>query len=74
MATGTKQMKVKCPDCERSLAPLDQMQSAVQIVKRTCGGCRTQWQVKIVPHPVNARGIERYDVLEWVRLEKAVTA
>ena len=36
-----------CPECERKLAPVGDMEAAGHVVYRTCSGCKARWQIVI---------------------------
>ena len=39
----------KCPSCAKNLPPVEAMQAATQITKRTCRHCGDRWLVKVEP-------------------------
>jgi hypothetical protein len=43
-------LRYQCPDCARKFAPVLGMMTATQVIRRTCAGCRTRWQIVITPH------------------------
>jgi hypothetical protein len=46
-----RSVKFTCPTCGKRLAPADGMQSATQIIKRSCK-CGDRWQIKIEPRAI----------------------
>jgi transcription elongation factor Elf1 len=54
----------KCPDCGTKLRPVETMQVATQVVRRTCvkKACGARWQLVVAPIAIR----------EGVRIDKAV--
>ena len=44
-----RSLSYTCPDCRRKLAPVGGALSATQVIRRKCRGCRSRWQIVIVP-------------------------
>lgn len=54
----------KCPSCGTKLPPVEAMEVAAQVVKRTCRKCRERWQLVVQPLVVK----------DGMRLDKATFA
>ena len=47
-----RRLKYHCPVCASPLRPLQGMQVATQVVRRSCRCCGRRWQVIVVPVPL----------------------
>jgi len=66
----SRELAYRCPCCQHKLASASGMQTATQIIRRKCPGCRTLWQIKIVSHAKNIHGNGVwFDVGTFVELE-----
>lgn len=54
-------LRYQCPDCGRKLAPVPEMRSATQVVKRTCPRCGKGWTLKVTPLASKLPGV-RFNV------------
>lgn len=40
-------LRFNCPSCDSKLSPVEGMDHATQVVRRTCPRCRETWQLKV---------------------------
>lgn len=59
-------IRLQCPTCKRNLTAAAVADSETAVVKRTCQGCHTKWQ--IVARLLKRTADKAIHKLEWVKL------